>query len=91
MKPYFAIAILILLSSVIGGLLFAPQGVVALFLFAELATLVSFNMFFSVIIPSLFPEQHKVEENFNCGADEIYLNADEAYAPKAPFGGGDDQ
>jgi hypothetical protein len=90
MKPYFIIALIILSISVIGAL-FINSDLVLLFLFAELATLVSFYMFFSVTIPSLFPEYHKVEENFNCGADEIYLNAEEAYAPRTPFGGVDNK
>lgn len=85
MKPYFIIALFILMVSVIGALL--AEGFVLLFLFAELASLVSFYMFFSVIIPSLFPEYRKVEENFNCGANELYLNPEEIYGPKTPFGG----
>lgn len=86
MKPYFKIALVILSLSVIGALLVGTD-LALLFLFAELITLVSFYMFFSVLIPSLFPEQHKVEENFNCGASEMYLHSEEAYAPNAPFGG----
>ena len=86
MKPYFVIALIILSISVIGAL-FVNGELVPMFLFAELATLVSFYMFFSVIIPSLFPEYHKVEENFNCGANEIYLDAGEMYEPRTPFGG----
>ncbi len=87
MKPYFVIAIFILVLSVLGAIFFAAQGLIVLFLFAELASLVSFYIFFSVIIPSLFPEYRKAEENFNCGADETYLNAGEMYGPKTPFGG----
>jgi hypothetical protein len=87
MKPYFIIAIFILVISVIGALLFAPEGLIVLFLFAELASLVSFYIFFSVIIPSLFPEYRNVDENFNCGAGEIYLDTKEMYGPKTPFGG----
>jgi hypothetical protein len=90
MKPYFVIALFVLMISVIGALVLGSS-LVLLFLFAELATLVSFYMFFSVIIPSLFPEYRDVEENFNCGADEAYLNADEAYAPRTPFGGVDNK
>jgi hypothetical protein len=85
MKPYFIIALFILVTSVI-GILFS-NGLVMLFLFAELASLVSFYMFFSVIIPSLFPEYRKVEENFNCGANELYLDPEEMYGPRTPFGG----
>ena len=88
MKPYFVIALVILAISVLGSLIVSSD-LVLLFLFAELASLVSFYMFFSVIIPSLFPEQHSVDENFNCGANETYLNAEEAYAPMTPFGGVD--
>jgi len=88
MKPYFIIALIILAISVIGSL-FVNGQLVPLFLFAELATLVSFYMFFSVTIPSLFPEHDTVDENFNCGANETYLNAGEAYAPMTPFGGVD--
>jgi hypothetical protein len=87
MKPYFIIAIFILVISVLGALFFAAQGLIMLFLFAELASLVSFYIFFSVIIPSLFPEYRNVDENFNCGAGEIYLNPEEMYGPKTPFGG----
>lgn len=85
MKPYFVIAIIILITSVIGAVF--SSGMVMLFLFAELASLVSFYIFFSVIIPSLFPEYRNVDENFNCGAGETYLTADEMYNPKTPFGG----
>ena len=87
MKPYFIIAIFILVISVLGALFFAAQGLIVLFLFAELASLVSFYIFFSVIIPSLFPEYRNVDENFNCGAGELYLNPEEMYGPKTPFGG----
>jgi len=87
MKQYFVIAIFILVLSVLGALFFASQGLIVLFMFAELASLVSFYIFFSVVIPSLFPEYRKVEENFNCGADEIYLNTGEMYGPETPFGG----
>jgi hypothetical protein len=90
MKPYFIIALIILSASVIGSL-FVSSDLVLLFLFAELATLVSFYMFFSVSIPSLFPEHHTVDENFNCGANEAYLRAEEAYAPTTPFGGVDNK
>ncbi len=86
MKPYFKIALVIMSFSVLGALL-VDGSLALLFLFVELASLVSFYMFFSVIIPSLFPEFHKVEENFNCGASEMYLPSGEAYAPRAPFGG----
>jgi hypothetical protein len=87
MKPYFIIAIFILVISVLGALFFASQGLIMLFLFAELASLVSFYIFFSVIIPSLFPEYRNVDENFNCGADQVYLDSKEMYGPKTPFGG----
>jgi len=87
MKPYFVIAIFILVISVLGALFFAAQGLIVLFLFAELASLVSFYIFFSVIIPSLFPEYRNVDENFNCGAGELYLDPEEMYGPKTPFGG----
>lgn len=87
MKPYFIIAIFILVTSVLGALFLADWGLIVLFLFAELASLVSFYIFFSVIIPSLFPEYRNVDENFNCGADEVYLNTKEMYGPKTPFGG----
>jgi hypothetical protein len=89
MKPYFIIAIFILVISVLGALFsFSEEGTpVMLFLFAELASLVSFYIFFSVIVPSLFPELRNVDENFNCGASEIYLNPEEMYNPKTPFGG----
>ncbi|HEY3273755.1 MAG TPA: hypothetical protein VGJ92_08340 [Methanocella sp.] len=86
MKPYFVIALFILVISVIGALV-SGSSFVMLFMFAELASLVSFYMFFSVIIPSLFPEYRDVDENFNCGASEIYLDAGEMYGPKTPFGG----
>jgi hypothetical protein len=87
MKPYFIIAIFILVISVLGSLFFASGGLIMLFLFAELASMVSFYIFFSVIIPSLFPEYRNVDENFNCGASELYLNPEEMYGPKTPFGG----
>jgi hypothetical protein len=89
MKPYFIIAIIILVISVLGALFsFNEEGTpVMLFLFAELASLVSFYIFFSVIVPSLFPELRDVDENFNCGASELYLNPEEMYNPKTPFGG----
>jgi hypothetical protein len=86
MKPYFVIALFILVISVIGALV-AGSSFVMLFMFAELASLVSFYMFFSVMIPSLFPEYRDVDENFNCGASEIYLDAGEMYGPQTPFGG----
>ncbi|HUL62480.1 MAG TPA: hypothetical protein VLT35_05405 [Methanocella sp.] len=86
MKPYFVIALFVLVTSVIGALV-SGSSFVMLFLFLELASLVCFYMFFSVIIPSLFPELRDVDENFNCGASEVYLEAEEMYGPKSPFGG----
>lgn len=86
MKPYFVIALFVLVISVIGALV-SGSSFVMLFLFLELASLVCFYMFFSVIIPSLFPELRDVDENFNCGASEVYLEAEEMYGPKSPFGG----
>lgn len=86
MKPYFVIALSVLVISVIGALV-SGSSFVLLFLFLELASLVCFYMFFSVIIPSLFPELLDVDENFNCGASEVYLEAEEMYGPKSPFGG----
>ena len=90
MKPYFKIALVILSISVIGALL-VNGDLALLFLFVELASLVSFYMFFSVIIPSLFPEYRDVDENFNCGANETYLEAEEMYGPRSPFGGMQDK
>ena len=43
-------------------------------------------IFFSVVIPSLIPEYRKVDENFNCGASEIYLHEDEMFSLESPFG-----
>ncbi len=86
MKPYFVIALFVLVVSVVGALV-SGGSFVTLFLFLELASLVCFYMFFSVIIPSLFPELRDVDENFNCGASEVYLEAEEMYGPKSPFGG----
>lgn len=93
MKPYFIIAIVILVISVLGTLFLSNESsmTIILFLFAELASLVSFYIFFSVIIPSLFPEYRNTNENFNCGASEIYLNQDEMYTPTTPFGGVKDE
>ena len=51
-----------------------------LFMFAELASLVSFYMFFSVIIPSLFPEYRDVDENFNCAKSAGDETGDERVA-----------
>ncbi len=90
MKPYFVIALVILAVSMI-GVLVAISSYIVQFLFLELASLVSFYMLFSVFIPSLFPEFRNVDENFNCGASEIYLDADEMYGPRTPFGGMQDK
>ncbi|HWQ68205.1 MAG TPA: hypothetical protein VN372_15215 [Methanospirillum sp.] len=88
MKPYFPISMIILIISVLGAVFFSDQNgsVIILFLFAELASLVSFYIFFAVVIPSLIPEYRNVDENFNCGASEIYLNKDEMYSLESPFG-----
>jgi len=88
MKPYFIVSMVILVISVLGAIFFSDTNgsPMLLFLFAELASLVSFYIFFSVIIPTLIPEYRNVDENFNCGASEIYLNQDEIYTPEAPFG-----
>ena len=94
MKPYFVIALVILVLSIVGGLVLGGvlgSSFVLLFMFAELASLVCFYMFFSVLIPSLFPEYRDVDENFNCGASEMYLEADEMYGPRSPFGGMQDK
>lgn len=88
MKPYLIISMIILIISVLGAIFLSEQNgsVMLLFLFAELASLVSFYIFFSVIIPTLTPEYRKVDENFNCGANEIYLHNDEMYNLESPFG-----
>jgi len=89
MKPYFIIAIIILIISVLGAMF--ANGLIMLFLFSELASLVSFYIFFLAIVPALFPEYRNVDENFNCGASEIYLNAEEIYRPNMVFGGVDSE
>jgi hypothetical protein len=88
MKPTVVIAMIILMISVIGAVFLPEQkgSVIILFLFAELASLISFYIFFSVVIPSLIPEYRKVDENFNCGANEMYLSKEEMYSLEAPFG-----
>lgn len=88
MKPYFVVSMIILVISVIGAIFLPDQNgsPILLFLFVELASLVSFYVFFSVIIPTLIPEYRNVDENFNCGASEIYLNQDEIYTLESPFG-----
>jgi hypothetical protein len=88
MKPNVIIAMVILMISVIGVVLLPDQdkSVIILFLFAELASLISFYIFFSVVIPSLIPEYRKVDENFNCGANELYLTREELYSLESPFG-----
>ncbi len=93
MKPYFVVSMIILVVSVIGAIFLpGPNGSpMLLFLFAELASLVSFYIFFSVIIPTLIPEYRNVDENFNCGAGELYLTRDEIYTPESPFGSVDDE
>ena len=93
MKPYFAVSMIILVISVVGAI-FLPElngSPMLLFLFAELGSLVSFYIFFSVIIPTLIPEYRDVDENFNCGASELYLTRDEIYTPESPFGSVDDE
>ena len=61
MKPNVIIAMIILMISVIGAVFLPEQKetVIILFLFAELASLISFYIFFSVVIPSLIPEYRK--------------------------------
>ena len=88
MKPYFVVSMVVLIISVLGAIFFSEQSgsIILLFLFAELASLVSFYIFFSVVIPSLIPEYRKVDENFNCGASEIYLHEDEMFSLESPFG-----
>ena len=83
MKQTVIIAMVILMISVIGAVFLPDQGgsVIILFLFAELASLISFYIFFSVIIPSLIPEFRKVDENFNCGANELYRHKRGAIQP----------
>ena len=93
MKPYFAVSMIILVISVVGAIFLPEQdgSPMLLFLFAELGSLVSFYIFFSVIIPTLIPEYRDVDENFNCGASELYLTRDEIYTPESPFGSVDDE
>jgi hypothetical protein len=88
MKQTVIIAMIILMISVIGAVFLTEQNgsVIILFLFAELASLISFYIFFSVVIPSLIPEYRKVDENFNCGANELYITKDELYSLESPFG-----
>ncbi len=93
MKPYFVVTMVILVISVVGAV-FLPElkgSPMLLFLFAELASLVTFYVFFSVIIPTLIPEYRNIDENFNCGASELYLARDEIYTPESPFGSVDNE
>ena len=88
MKPTVIIAMIILMISVIGAVAFydVEGSIIPLFLFAELASLISFYIFFAVIIPSLIPESRKIDDNFNCGVNELYLNENELYSLESPFG-----
>jgi hypothetical protein len=88
MKSTVIISMIILMISVIGAVIFYDVygSIIPLFLFAELASLISFYMFFAVIIPSLIPEKRKIDENFNCGANELYLTENELYSLESPFG-----
>jgi hypothetical protein len=88
MKPTVVIAMIILMISVIGAVVFydVDGSIIPLFLFAELASLISFYIFFAVIIPSLTPKMRKIDENFNCGVNELYLTESELYSLESPFG-----
>ncbi|MCL2460131.1 MAG: hypothetical protein FWF19_02060 [Euryarchaeota archaeon] len=88
MKPTVVIAMIILMISVVGAVAFydVEGSIIPLFLFAELASLISFYIFFAVIIPSLIPESRKIDDNFNCGVNELYLNESELYSLESPFG-----
>jgi len=93
MKPYFLVSMIILVISVVGAI-FLPElngSPMLLFLFAELGSLVAFYIFFSAIIPTLTPDYRNVDENFNCGASELYLTRDEMYTLESPFGGVEDE
>ena len=63
MKPYLVVSMIILVISVIGAISLPELNgsPMFLFLFAELASLVSFYIFFSVIIPTLTPEYRNVD------------------------------
>ncbi|MFX1486825.1 MAG: hypothetical protein ACFFBS_07005 [Promethearchaeota archaeon] len=67
------------------GFIFA-RNLLEFFLLAELVAVATFFILFSVLIPSLFPEEVKTEEIFTGGAAKApYISDDEVLRPVIPF------
>ncbi len=86
MRKDFPLVMAILLSvSGMIGLLFA-RDVVEFFLLAELTSIATFYVFFSVLIPTLFPKPAPPESVFICGLGKPpYLDEREVYEPPYPL------
>lgn len=85
-KDAFPLAVAMILISLGGlGFIFA-RNLVEFFLLAELVAVSAFYIFFSVLIPSLFPETVKAEDIFTGGAAKPpYIHDDEVLRPVFPF------
>ena len=77
-------AIIVLTASLIGIVL--SRNLIELFLCAELISVVSFFLFFTIIIPAIFPSKVKPEAIFIGGAAKPpYIHDFELYTPKLPL------
>ncbi|MDD1721182.1 MAG: hypothetical protein LUP95_04265 [Euryarchaeota archaeon] len=84
-KDFPLILVIVLSVSGMVGLLFA-QDVVEFFLLAELTSIATFYVFFSVLIPTLFTKPPQPESVFICGLGKPpYLGEREAYEPPYPL------
>ena len=79
-----AYALLILTIGSLGSAL--ARNIIELFFMAELVSIAFFYIFFSVIIPALFPKRVKADAIFLGGAAKTpYIRSEEIYTPKLPL------
>jgi len=80
----FAYAILILTAGSLGAAL--GRNLIELFFMAELVSIAFFYIFFSVIVPAIFPRRVKADAIFLGGATKPpYVRSEEIYTPQLPL------
>ncbi|MFQ6075381.1 MAG: hypothetical protein ACE5Z5_04500 [Candidatus Bathyarchaeia archaeon] len=79
-----AFAIIVLMIGCVG--IVAARTLSELFLFAELVSVAAFFIFFTVLIPTVFPQKRRPEAIFIGGAAKPpYIHPEEIFSPGLPL------
>jgi len=79
-----AFAIIVLMIGCVG--IVVAQTLVELFLFAELVSVATFFLFFTVLIPAVFPQKRRPEAIFIGGVTKPpYIYPEELFSPGLPL------